>query len=138
MSEQASQHRRAQRGVLIGLGLVVVLAGVAVIARRSLVHPQTEEPPEVTLNAAVSCSGGEVQVTNNDTATWMDARVEIDSKYARVITAIPAGQTVTLTGAQLSDSSGNRFNPLSMKCESADIQAFLRHGRGHFSSVNLH
>jgi hypothetical protein len=116
----------------------VALAGAAVIARRSISSPQTEEGPEVALNASVNCSGSEVQVTNNDTAAWTDARVEIDSKYARVIPAVLAGQTITITGTQLSDSNGNRFDPLSMKCESADIQAFMRRGRGHFSSANLH
>jgi hypothetical protein len=138
MNDRTSEHRRAQRRVLIGLGVVAALAGAGVIARRSVSQPKIVEPPDVALNGSVNCSGDAVQITNNDATNWLDARVEINSKYARIVPSIPPGQTVTLPAAQLTDSSGNPFAPsATAKCQSADIQAYMRGARGHFKTANL-
>jgi hypothetical protein len=137
MNNRTEEHRSAQRRVLIGFGVVAVLAGAGVIARRSVSHPKAEEPPDVALEGAVSCSGNEIQVTNNGSAGWMEVRVEINSKYARIVPAIAPDQNVTLPTAELTDSNGTHFDPASMKCQSADIQAFVRGGQGHLKVANL-
>jgi hypothetical protein len=138
MNSRNEEHRRAQRRVLIGWVVVVALGGAGVVARHSMVaQPKIVEMPDVALNASVSCSGDAVQITNNDSASWMDARVEINSKYARIVPAISAGQTVTLPTSQLTDSGGRGFNAASTKCQSADVQAYLRGARGHFKTANL-
>jgi hypothetical protein len=137
MNSRSEEHRYAQRRVLIGLGVVAVLAGGGVAARRFFVQPKIVEKPDVVLNGSVSCSGDAIQVTNNDRAAWMDARVEINSKYARIVSSVPVGETVTIRTAQLLDSSNKPFDSLSMKCESADIQAYMRGARGHFQTANL-
>jgi hypothetical protein len=138
MSELSKEHRSAQRRVLIVLGAVVVALAAAVYFRgSSSSKPKTVEPPDVSLTAAVNCSGSEVQVTNNDTAAWRDARVEINSNFAHIIPSIRPQQTVTLPADQLTDSNGKSFDPVSMKCQSASIQAFIREGRGHFQSNSL-
>lgn len=139
MSSQTDEHRRAQRRVLIGPGALAVLA-IAVFTLRCS-PPQTTTPAAeeraVALNGAVSCSGDEIQITNNGGADWSDARVEIDSKYSRVIASIPLQQTVTLPTSGFTDSNGKPFNAASMKCQSADIQAFVKGGRGHLTATNL-
>jgi hypothetical protein len=137
MNSRTDEHRRAQRRVMIGIGVVAVLAAAGFLFRRSAPPPTPAEPPEVALNGSVSCSGEAIQITNNDDANWMDARVEIDSKYARVVPEIPRRQTVTLPTTGFTDSSATRFDPASMKCHSADIQAFIRGGRGHLTAANL-
>jgi len=139
MSERSNEHRRAQRRVLIGWGVVAVLAVAALLVRRSAVsQPKIEEMPDVALNGAVSCSGDAIQITNNDSANWMDARVEINSKYARVVPSIPPRQTVTLPAAQFTDSNGKPFAPSgATTCQSADVQAYLLGGRGHLKMANL-
>ncbi|HVV44431.1 MAG TPA: hypothetical protein VHC72_04475 [Bryobacteraceae bacterium] len=123
--------------MLIALSAVVVLGAAVYFRGSSSSAPKTVEPPEVSLTAAVNCSGEEVQVTNNDTAAWRDARVEINSNYAHIVPSIRPQQTVTLPADQLTDSNGKSFDPVSMKCQSASIQAFIREGRGHFQTNSL-
>ena len=138
MSERTREHRRAQKRVLIGWAVVAVLIVGFLVARRSVVsQPNIEEMPAVALNGSVSCSGAAIQITNNDAFGWMDARVEVDSKYARTVPSIPPRQTVTLPTSELTDSNGGRFDPATMKCQSADVQAYMRGGRGHFTAANL-
>jgi hypothetical protein len=138
MSGRTEEHRRAQRRVLIGFGVVAVLAAGGIFARRSVSQPKAEELPDVALNGAVSCSGNSIQVTNSDSSNWLDARVEINSKYARVVPSIPPRQTVTLPAAQFTDSNGKPFAPsAAATCQSADVQAYVAGGRGHFQTTNL-
>jgi len=139
MSEREDEHRRAQRRVLIGWGAVAVLAVAVVVARPSAVvsQPKIEELPEVALNGSVSCSDDAIQITNNDAASWLDARVEINSKYARIVPAISPYQTITLPASKLTDPAGRGFDGASAKCQSADIQAYVRGARGHFKTANL-
>lgn len=137
MSARADEHRRAQRRVLIGFVVLVVLIAGVIYARRSKSQPPVQELPEVALNGAVSCSGDAIQVTNNDSANWLDARVEINSKYSRIVPSIPPRETITLPTSELTDSNSQPFNPASMKCQSADIQAFLHGSRGHLEAANL-
>jgi hypothetical protein len=137
MSGRTGEQRRAQRRVLIGFGVVAVLAAGGIFARRSVARPKIQEAPEVTLNGSVSCSGDAIQVTNNDASNWLDARVEINSKYARIVPSIPPRQTITLPTSGLTDSNSQPFNAASMKCQSADIQAYVHGGRGHFQTTNL-
>ncbi len=138
MSERGEEHRRAQRRVLIGWGVVAVLAGVAV--RRSAVsdRPKVEEMPPVALNGAVSCSGDAIEITNNDATNWLDARIEINSKYSRIVPSIPSRETVTFRAAQFTDSNGKPFVPSgAVTCQSADVQAYLGGGRGHFKTTDM-
>jgi hypothetical protein len=78
-----------------------------------------------------------VQVTNNDNSNWLDARVEINSKYARIVPSVPPKQTITLPTSELTDSNNRPFNAALMKCQSADIQAFLHGSRGHPETASL-
>src|SRR6185437_12206703 len=140
MSERTQEHRRAQKRVLIGWVVVAVLAGAAVVARRSAVshQPKSEVIPEVALNGAVNCSGDAIQITNNDAANWTDARVEINSKYAHIVPSIPPRETVTLPAAQFTDSNGKPFtSSAGTTCQSADVQAYMAGGRGHFKTTIL-
>jgi hypothetical protein len=139
MNSRSDEHRRAQRRVLIGICVVAVLAVAVFLLRRPASQATTvkEMDVDVTLNGAVSCSGDAIQITNNGGVGWMDARVEINSKYSRVVPSIPQNQTVTLPTAEFTDSNGKRFNPAAVECQSADIQAFVRGGRGHLTVANL-
>jgi hypothetical protein len=112
---------------------MLAAAGI-VVATRFVSQPKRVEPPDVRLNAALSCGDGEIQVTNNDTAGWMEARVEINSKYVRIVPAIPPAQTVSIPAAEFTDTNGRRFDS-SAKCESAGVQAFIRGGRGQYTQA---
>jgi len=116
---------------------VAVLAGAGFMLWRSPAQSTQAEAPDVALNGSVSCSGDAIQITNNGAAKWMDARVGIDSKYSRVIPSISPNETVTLPTTGFTDSNGRRFDPASMKCQSADVQAFVGRALGHLTAANL-
>lgn len=117
---------------------MAMLAGAGIILK---VHSRSEPPaaalPDVLLNASLSCGDGNIQVTNNDTAGWRDARVEINSQYARIIPAMSPGQTVTLPAAALTDSNGKSFGA-SMTCRSAEVRAFIHGAQGHYTQSFPH
>lgn len=93
-------------------------------------------PTSIDLGAAVNFTGTQFIVTNNDTFNWLNCKLEINSGivrggYEMTTPLIQARTTQTIGAMQFAKSSGERFNPLSMKPNSFSIACDTPQGRGY-------
>lgn len=119
---------------MVFAALAMLAVAVFLLAPRFRSEPKEAPLPQISLTGSLSCGDGQIQVTNNDTTSWLEAHIEINSKYVRIIPALPPGQTVTLPATSFTDTSGRRLDA-SAACEIGNIQAFMRGGRGQYTQA---
>jgi len=125
-----------------GIGCLALL--VAIVVMMGGCCFDTEESPEtpskplfVDLNASVSFTGNQFVITNNDTFSWTNVKLEINSQllksgYKLNANVISAGHTYTVGAMQFAKSDGTKFNPWSMKALSISIFCDTPRGEGFY------
>lgn len=134
--KKKSEKKNAAIGCLALIALIVVMMGGCCF--------DTEESPEtpskplfIDLNASVSFTGSQFVITNNDTFSWTNVKLEINSQllksgYKLNANVISAGHTYTVGAMQFAKSDGTRFNPFSMKVQSISIYCDTPKGEGAY------
>lgn len=92
---------------------------------------------EVTLNGRLEADATQLVITNNDSAEWTDITVYINGidYELKPSAAIPPGRSARFLLNQFSTSSGDRFNPFTMKIRKAAVYATMNGSRGSFGGA---
>jgi hypothetical protein len=75
------------------------------------------------LNARINFSDTQFLLSNNDPFNWTNVKMTVNDKYDLIVDKINAGESYTVGMAQFADSSGNRFNSITMKPMHFSIRA---------------
>jgi hypothetical protein len=82
------------------------------------VNGSPEPERKEVFNANVRFDGDRFIVSNLEASDCQNAKLEVNGKYVMDGYKLEAGQIYTIGAAEFSDSSSNRFNPLSQKAKS--------------------
>ncbi|HEV8238075.1 MAG TPA: hypothetical protein VGS57_01760 [Thermoanaerobaculia bacterium] len=96
---------------------------------------QPAAPPD--LKAHVNFTGTQFVITNNDTFTWTDCKLEVNPKtfssgFTYHAGSLAAGSVYTVGVLQFANDDGQRFNPLQYKPTSFSIACNTPGGRAFY------
>jgi hypothetical protein len=100
--------RRFFKELGISLLLLAITAGILVGSGLC-----TRAPETARISPAITNTGLELIVTNNDTFDWMNAQLELNNAFRYEIAAIHAGETLHLKLQDFTKADGTKFDPLS-------------------------
>ena len=91
----------------------------------------------VDLHAAVSFSGAQFVISNNDDFDWTEVKLEVNSHgftsgYTLHATRIAALETYTVGAMQFANSDGERFNPFTHKPQTFSVWCDTPNGKGSY------
>lgn len=100
---------------------------------------QQQQSQTVELTGSVTHTGGTFQVQNRDGFDWTNITLELNhgtfsSGYTFEAARIGAGETVNIAANQFTDSSGERFNPVTHAPQRILIRADTPQGRGGYAA----
>lgn len=120
--------------------LVLVVAGILATGTSdsgSSARTERTAPQTVDLNASVKFTGNQFVITNADSFTWSNCKLEVNSKvfssgYKYEGATLRAGETYTIGAMQFANSDGERFNPFTHKPQSFSLYCDTPRGKGHY------
>lgn len=71
--------------------------------------------PDIPLNAQVKHTGGYFEITNNDTYSWGNCDLDLNSDYSMKGVKLIAGQTFRIPAREFTKNDGTRFNFFTTK-----------------------
>lgn len=99
--------------------------------------PSTSVDVNVDLTAVIRFTGTQFVITNNDAFSWSNCKLEVNSGIVRggynLSAPLIATQSTYAVGAmEFAKSSGERFNPLTMKPNNLYIECDTPRGRASY------